>query len=214
VSIPSPHPNRVMVRGAGKNVGGDAVMAALEETTCVVLGPGVTATLLPGNADDETVEFTVDEVVDKLLRDRCRLAGCRLLQLTDMQARTWVRGREHAMQARFGKRRGVGASVTVDRVDALTEKMAQGPCLVLAVVRNNAVAHLYREFDSCDRDGVRFVVLCRVVSCRVVLCCVVLCCVVLCCVVLCCAVLCCAVLCCVVLCCVSSNRCCGLCWPC
>ena len=50
----------------------------------------------PGAEAQRQWEEEVGPLLDGLLRDKFRLAGARLVHLTDAQATTWARAREHA----------------------------------------------------------------------------------------------------------------------
>ena len=155
----SPAPQRVLARGAGHAATGSeagaanaslSAYAALDETTCLVLGPSLLNELCkPPSAGvaagSDEWEEEVGPLLDGLLRDKFRLAGARLVHLTDAQATTWARAREHALQARWGRRRPSDIGTQTANVDVVKAELTSGASLVLALYRSNAVAHLYRK---------------------------------------------------------------------
>lgn len=147
------------MRGAAKRSGdadsssSEGAFAALQETTCLVLTPPMVAQLTGGGDADDGID-ELGGVLDRLLRDKFHMAAARMVHLSEQQARVWARAREGALQSRWGRKRKSDPIGTANNVDAVRRVLASGPCLVLALYRTNAVAHLYRVVSSqSDEDA-------------------------------------------------------------
>lgn len=162
--------------GASKSgvLGSLRAVSGIHETTCLVLGPRVcrastdaAAELAAasssrknaysshqrgrgGGGGDDDSGPTLGEVLDAALRDRFELAGARLVRLSDAQAMAWARMRERAMVARWGAAR---RSCSTRRAEALAAALVEGPVMVVALHRDNAIARLCR--DGFNGDEVR-----------------------------------------------------------
>lgn len=118
---------RAFVRRGG--AGGDTASPLLETTALLVL---------PALADAS--EEAMAPLLEALLRDDFTVAAVRWLRMSPEQARAHAARRRELLAARGGHAAGGGG--------ALAEGDLAGACVALALVRDNAVAHLVSAVGS------------------------------------------------------------------